>query len=83
MSKNSQSSPPVAGELVDAEQIKKFLSFLTKEEMAVYETLTDEQKTFYLNVLKRRKLRVKKNIEKQEKICSFVFSVDSIIYRKD
>uniref|UniRef100_U9UJV3 Uncharacterized protein n=1 Tax=Rhizophagus irregularis (strain DAOM 181602 / DAOM 197198 / MUCL 43194) TaxID=747089 RepID=U9UJV3_RHIID len=66
MSKNSQSSPPVAGELVDAEQkppfltpkqVKKFLSFLTKEEMAVYETLTDEQKTFYLNVLKRRKLR--------------------------
>ncbi|PKC66084.1 hypothetical protein RhiirA1_394774 [Rhizophagus irregularis] len=78
MSKNSQSSPPVAGELIGAEQsgsnnrfieeppfltpkqVKKFLSFLTKEEMAVYETLTDEQKTFYLNVLKRAQAEVKK-----------------------
>ncbi|GBC23710.1 uncharacterized protein OCT59_011275 [Rhizophagus irregularis] len=85
MSKNSQSSPPVAGELIGAEQsgsnnrfieeppfltpkqVKKFLSFLTKEEMAVYETLTDEQKTFYLNVLKRAQAEGKAEYRKTGK----------------
>ncbi|RGB39854.1 hypothetical protein C1646_664287 [Rhizophagus diaphanus] len=89
MFKNSQSSSPVAGELVDAEQsgskkndnkitkeppaltpkqINKFLSGLTKEEMAVYETLTDEQKKFYFDVLKMARAEGKEEYRKTGKV---------------